>query len=325
MAGLKINLKKIQQIPLPVQFVDKYMCQANPTYVKVYIYALRLSFDSSASFSLRNIAESLQILESDVVNALEYWDTQGVVRFLKKDDVYTLEFCDASEDEKPKTKESPFRKPAYTVKEIDASIKSNSDLAQMYKVAESIIGKPLSPSEVKTLYSFYDYLSLPAEVILVLVEYCASIEKMSIRYMEKVAISWSEKGITSFDAARAHLDVLKEQNEILGEIKRILQISGRKFTDSEMKYINDWLYNLKATLEQIKEAYDVTILNTSKLSYQYMNKVLASIVNGTQSASGEPVRKTKTNFNNFSSGRRMTDREKELLKKQMELLSEKRD
>jgi len=92
-----------------------------------------------------------------------------------------------------------------------------------------------------------------------------------------------------------------------------------------MKYINDWLNNLKATPEQIKEAYDVTILNTSKLSYQYMNKVLISIVNGTKPETKEPVRKVRTNFNNFSSGRKMTDREKDLLQRQMEVLSKKAD
>ncbi len=323
MAGLKINFKKIQEFPLSVQFVDNYMCQANPTYVKVYIYALRLSFDNHVQFSLEKIAESLQILESDVVNALEYWDTQGVVKFLKKDDNYTLEFCDMTQKDVQKSKETPFTKPVYTSREINATIKSDSELAQMYKVAESIFGRPLSPSEVKTLYGFYDYLSLPTDVILVIVEYCTSMEKTSIRYMEKVAINWSESGITTFDAAQTHLNALKEQNEILGEIKKILQISGRKFTDSEMKYITDWLDNLKASLEQIKEAYDITILNTTKLSYQYMNKVLVSIVNGTKPEVKTPVKKVKTNFNNFSSGRQMTDREKELLKKQMEVLSNK--
>jgi len=325
MAGLKINLKKIQQIPLSVLFVDKYMIKANPTYVKVYIYALRLSFDSSKSFSLDAIAESLDILVSDVINALIYWDSQGVVKFSQNGDDYVLEFVDFSEEKKTEPKETPFKKPTYTSREIDTTIKSNAELKQMYKVAESILGKPLSPSEVKTLYGFYDYLSLPADVILVIVEYCTSMEKTSVRYMEKVAINWSESGITNFDAAQAHLNALKEQNEIIGNIKKILQISGRKFTDSEMKYINDWLNNLKATPEQIKEAYDVTILNTSKLSYQYMNKVLISIVNGTKPETKEPVRKVRTNFNNFSSGRKMTDREKDLLQRQMEVLSKKAD
>lgn len=323
MAGLKINLNKIQELPLSVQFVDKYMCQANPTYVKVYIYALRLSFDDSKEFSLGKIAKSLQLLESDVVNALEYWDTQGVVKFLKKNDDYTLEFCDIASQEPKKEKEVAFKKPVYTSREIDSTIKANADLAQMYKVAESIFGRPLSPSEMKTLYGFYDYLSLPADVILVIVEYCTTMDKTSMRYMEKVAINWSESGITTFAAAQEHLNALKEQNETLGEIKKILQISGRKFTDSEMKYINDWLNNLKATLDQIKEAYDITILNTSKLSYQYMNKVLVSIVTGAKPEAKEPIRKPKTSFNNFSSERKMTDREKELLKKQIEVLAKK--
>ena len=141
--------------------------------------------------------------------------------------------------------------------------------------------------------------------------------------MEKVAINWSETGITTFDAAQSHLNALKEQNEIIGNIKKILQISGRKFTDSEMKYINDWINNLKASPEQIKEAYDITILNTSKLSYQYMNKVLVSVVNGTKPEVKEPIKKVKTNFNNFSSARQMTEREKELLRKQVEVLSKK--
>ncbi len=320
MAGLKINSNKIENIPIPVKFVDEYLRDANAIYVKVYIYALRLSYAEGESFSLSRIAKDTGVLETDVINALEYWDTRGVVRFVKKDDDYFLEFNPAS-DNKDSSQTAASQKPVYSAREIGSAIKENAELAEMYKVAESIIGKPLSPSEVKMLYSFYDYLSLPSDVVLTIVEHCASLGKVNVRYMEKVAISWAESGINSFKAAQEHLDKMKAQNDRLNGIKKILQISGRNFTDSEMKYVNDWLDNLKATEEQIKEAYDTTIMNTSKLSYPYMNKVLISVVNGEESPAATPVRKVKSNFNNFSSGRKMTDREKALLMKQVEEFS----
>ena len=81
------------------------------------------------------------------------------------------------------------------------------------------MGKLLSRPEISTLYSLHDWLRLPLEVIEILLAYCCENGHRSMRYIEKVAITWADDGVK--DAASAlepikavsytHLDVYKRQ------------------------------------------------------------------------------------------------------------------
>ena len=89
MATIKFN-KTVKTLPVSVVFVDKYLPKANATYVKVYIYAYRHSFIAGLDFGVENIAKDLGILETDVINAFEYWKSEGVIKFEEKDGVYYM-------------------------------------------------------------------------------------------------------------------------------------------------------------------------------------------------------------------------------------------
>ena len=63
----------IDYIPVSVDFIENYMPEANGAYVKVYLLALSLAvygYEMSAS----SIASQLNLLESDVINAFDYWN-----------------------------------------------------------------------------------------------------------------------------------------------------------------------------------------------------------------------------------------------------------
>ncbi|UKI36418.1 MAG: hypothetical protein L6V93_21445 [Clostridiales bacterium] len=99
MPSIKIN-NKSNTFPVPYAFADKYMPSANAVYVKVYIYALRLSFDTGYEITIESIASKLNILESDVINAFEYWKQVGIVDFKKTKLGYEIEFLSCTDAEK---------------------------------------------------------------------------------------------------------------------------------------------------------------------------------------------------------------------------------
>ncbi len=325
MATLRIS-KKSSDIPLSTIFIDKYMCSANATYVKVYIYALRLSYDNvENAFGLKDIADALGVLESDVVSAFKYWDSVGVVKFSNADDGdFSLEFLELSEkaektfapkkiQENTSIKEAT-EKPTYTAKEIAIYIENNKGIKNMYECASKILGKPLSTNDTIILYSFYDWLRLPKDVVLVLLEYCVSLGKTSMRYIEKVAISWADQEINTIRRANKFVNKQNERQSYLSTLKKILQIKDRDFTEYELKYIDEWTNTLKVTEEEIKEAYELTIINTTKLSFPYMNKILVSW-NEKPQKSVKPSKKTQ--FNDYSASSEINDFEKMMLKKRV--------
>ena len=69
-------------IPVSREFIEKYMPPANGAYVKIYLMALSLGFEG-VSMSTAEMARVLNLLESDVVNALEFWKSEGVLSYDK--------------------------------------------------------------------------------------------------------------------------------------------------------------------------------------------------------------------------------------------------
>ena len=68
-----------KSVPLPMEFINKYIISANATYVKVYLYGLAKCYEGNEDVSNAQIAEALDILETDVSKAWRYWKKVGLV------------------------------------------------------------------------------------------------------------------------------------------------------------------------------------------------------------------------------------------------------
>lgn len=269
MSGYKFTVSGgLPAFPMATVFVDKYMPEANATFVKVYLYGLRLCYSPDKQIDNKSIADALGILESDVVLAWKYWEEQGII---KQDG--GIEFVDLTlmqaKPEKP-------AKPSYKAKEMAVAVANNPDVALLIEHAENIFGKTLSPSETTTLYGLYDWLGLPAEVVLILLEYCSDMDKCNMRYIEKVAMEWADRGIDNMEKATEYIQKKEEKSEIAKKFKRLLKISGRDLSDAEYVHIVQWTRELKMSPEMIKAAYEKTVLATGSISFPYMNAILTS-------------------------------------------------
>lgn len=69
--------------------------------------------------------------------------------------------------------------------------------------AQEIIGSTLTSMDMQCLTALYAYYGLSPEFILTVMGYCKSIDKLSMRYVEKTAASWQEKGIDTDSGGRA--------------------------------------------------------------------------------------------------------------------------
>ena len=76
--GAKMEFTVISNI-----FIDRYMPQANGSYVKVYLYLLRLVGDPSYNGTLSSVADRLEETEKDIERALKYWEKLGLLRLTR--------------------------------------------------------------------------------------------------------------------------------------------------------------------------------------------------------------------------------------------------
>ncbi len=265
-------------IRVPQAACDKLIMSGNSVYLAVYMFALSQFYKGKTDITNGFIADSLHINIIDVVNAFLYCSSEGLVKihnFLSVADAeFDVEICfDVCSN---KTL-SDF-KPNYRTGEISKRIKEDSKLSQMYKIVSGLLGKTLSSADIEVLYSMYDYYRLPAEVIVVMIEYFVSRGISTMRKLEKEAQKWSENRVDTVAKAKKHIKKREELLSYAGLVKRIIGATERKLTTKELEFISRWQSELLATREQIKEAYEITVDKTGKLTFGYMNKVLEGIV-----------------------------------------------
>ena len=144
--------------------------------------------------------------------------------------------------------------------------------------AQKALGHALSTPDLKKLFGIYDYLRLPPEVIMMLLNHCVKVSKgrlPSMRFIEKEAYVWANREILTLEQAEEYIarsDSLREKSTKTAEL---LGIRGRELTATERRYINSWL-EMGFGEDLIEMAFDRTVTNTGGLKWSYMNSILKS-------------------------------------------------
>ena len=184
----------------------------------------------------------------------------------------------ATEKEPPRHPEPAEELPEYEAEDLVRRSREDAGFAAVVQEAQKVLGHVLSSSDLKRLFGIYDYLALPPEVILMLLNHCVSTSKSrrpSMRYIEKEAYVWANREILSLDQAEEFIRRSRERQEDIGRIKEALNIHGRELTATEGKYIASWL-DMGFGEDCLAIAYDRTVTNTGALKWGYMNKILLS-------------------------------------------------
>lgn len=61
-------------------FIDQYMPKANGEFVKVYLYLLRATGSVAGIATISEIADHFSNTEADIIRALNYWDSEGILQ-----------------------------------------------------------------------------------------------------------------------------------------------------------------------------------------------------------------------------------------------------
>lgn len=267
-----------KSVSLPLEFINKYMINANATYVKVYLYGLGKCYEGENDISNEDIAQALDILETDVSKAWRYWKRVGLVHSEGKgvlvfDPIPTETVKEGTAPAAKEEVKEPS-KPA-TMKEISKAMGINPKMKETVAMAETLLKRTLSQREVTSLYTFVQEYSMTQEMVLVLLEYCATLDKTSFSYIEKVAENWNKQGITTLREATKVLNRLTKEINMIKKCKKTFGLD-REFSQTEKNYISQWVSELSMSEAMIKNAYERTVTNTGKLSMPYMNSILKS-------------------------------------------------
>ena len=161
-------------------------------------------------------------------------------------------------------------KPSYTMDDLK-NFKNNDEVQQLLFVTEQYLGRQLTKGDMETILFLYDRLGFSADLIDYLVQHCVERGKKDFRYMEKVALSWAEQGIT--DPKQAQLASKKYDKTVYTIMKSLGKNSAP--APKELEYIQKWTKEYGFMLDVIQEACDKTVMTTDSHRFAYADGILS--------------------------------------------------
>ncbi len=240
---------------------------ANELRVLIYILSVEDEIDSS------EIEKELGITETEVVSAVSFWRGTGLVDIQGKAKRKSKENKTDTKERLPNSLRDTETR-TYTGEEIEALISEKPELSMLVNFTQERLGKMLNMSEISKLIYLQEYILLTYPMIVRIIDYCADNNKKSMRYVEKVAISLYDNGISSYDALENYLNNLENQKSYENVVKKVIGAENRNFTQREKKCIMRWSEEFSYGREMVELAYEKTIANIAKPSVEYMSKVL---------------------------------------------------
>ncbi|MDE7247997.1 MAG: DnaD domain protein [Lachnospiraceae bacterium] len=290
------------------RFIDEYMQAANDAQLKIYLYLIRM-VSARLDTSIGDIADKFNYTEKDVVRALKYWEKNRLLLldYDERKNIIGIHLMDSATPSVNMSVEAPSvgmttypsagmtaypsvaptmptytvstaatipavpEKPNYTAEQLQA-FKSDEDTSRLLFVAEQYLKKPLSTGDMRTILFIMDKLGFSEDLTDYLIQYCVDRGKRDLRYIEKVALSWAEQGITTPKEAAA---LSGPYDKAVYTIMRALGRSNAP-TTTEVTYIDRWRKLYGFDNDVILTACERTVLATDSHRFEYADSILTS-------------------------------------------------
>ena len=260
---------------VPAAVADRHLKFCSEAQLKVLLLALR---QGQSPVDTAGIAGRLGLTETEVDDCLQYWQEAQL-------------FTVGSAPQPEKAGPAPAEPPKKTVEEgvttirsrghlspgeVNALLREDKRFAGLAAELEKARGSVLSPSEREILAYLCGSLELTPEYLLVAAAYCRNRGKKKMSYLEKMVAGWLEEGIDTYEKAEVHIRRLTRQEDDEGRIRRLFGLPERALTAREKACINRWCGEYMTPDALIKLAYDRAVEATGKVSFAYIDKVLAA-------------------------------------------------
>ena len=224
------------------------------------------------------------------MNALNYWNDQGVIKFVPVDKMnnFSIEFVPLDND---LSSTSP------DVNLLDAL--NNTETNDMLRDIERILCRPLSTKEMEIYLGWQKDFSFTSELILILIEYCASKGKVDYRYIEKVALAWNDMGIKTIEKAQSHIKQTEDKWVKIRQILNYLGINNSEIMKPQEELLNKWINVYKFDIQLIKKACDICFQRLNRADFKYIDGILSKWFNDNIKTLDDVAIKDKQHKNNY--------------------------
>lgn len=310
--SIKINLGAWSSVfAVPSKIVDEGLKFSDGVKLKVLLYVLR---NSGNEITDSDISAATGVNVTDIPEALDYWVSMGILQKSENEYKPVQTVSDEKENYNSVTeifsnnnsieeiKEEIYtnkENKEVTVEEISSEVESakqrftvtrpqkpdyvftsqrlavDEKLKILVGEAQTALGKVLSNSDIATLLMLKDTCGLPLDVIIMLIQYCISIDKGNMRAIEKIGIGWADEGIDTLEAADDKIRRVKQMNKNFSIVSSAFGLKNvGSPTKKQLEYSEKWVGEWKFSSEMLREAYERCVDSKGAMNFSYIDGIL---------------------------------------------------
>ncbi len=177
------------------------------------------------------------------------------------------------------------RLPEYSREELTAAQEREPQFRGLCRELEGMLGRVFTDNDLKCLYTMYDHLGLPPEVIIQLTGWAIRRERRlknnpaacpRMPSIQREAFKWKRLGADTLDRAEAYLRRQEGVDQREWDILQAVGVTDRRpAVEREREYIAAWV-EMGVSDELIRLAYERTVYQKNAMNWPYMNKILQS-------------------------------------------------
>lgn len=295
-------------------FIDQYMPKANGEFVKVYLYLLRATGSGAGIATISEIADHFSNTEADIVRALNYWASEGILQVQTSADgqITGINLCSLAVSGMQAAQSNIQSAVADNAAQNNLQNISTANIQMQDSVVEKLKSqtpdKPAPSQKEYTLDEIKEFRKNPdiSELFFIIETYLkhtlsSTDTNMVLYWLDELHFSTDlveylveyciTKGHSSLrymnkvalgwaDAGIKTVDQAKDDaaahSQIYYSVMKALGITGRNLVDSEVSLINKWVGEYGFDIELVKAACSKTISAIQKPSFEYTDSILAN-------------------------------------------------
>jgi len=246
---------------VPDIFLSDIMPRLTPESVKVYLYCIFLSKYNKEARP-EDLAAKLDMSLDSVNAAFVILEQEELI--IRTQNVVSLTNI------KEKALSKFYRKK--TTSDVDPNqqrIQANTKRIQCIDSINKMFFQGLmAPGWYAAIDNWFSTFRFDEDVMVSLFKYCYDNNALNIKYVEKVAITWANHGITNHWELEQYMVACEKTKEIGKTIARALRL-GKKLTAYEEKYLETWLNEYGYDMNIIEEALKLTVGKSTPFKYAH--------------------------------------------------------
>lgn len=248
---------------LPARVADEFL-SADVDSLRVLLWASRhhLVFDPAAC------GAALGLPPAVCTACIQTWVDRGVLRPPMKAQQPT---APAAAHARPAGRPMPVKP---LVGEVLAYQQAHPDFSSFVGEVSVRLGKPVGHADTATLLYLLDTVGLPPEVILTEVMYAVSLGRGNMRYIEKIALDWADKELTTLTAVDEHIRYLERCRKAAVRVQTVLALD-HPLTAAQAQQAELWLDGWQVREDMLRRAAQMTVDKKGQLNLSYLGGILA--------------------------------------------------